>query len=378
MAGLDASLQDSASFLFSARRLRRALDQADPARLEDAVGELEQLAEQRTAAGDRFREFAFTGPPAGGTAEGGPGLTPEQALRSLELDLEVANLLIAAGQAVGEGGQADRAPLDRSLGRLETAARAIEEGDRLAGGFAFDAGAETASRLASSDLPAAIATFRARSADTLQMLVRETHGVATAIVDSLSQIDPQKVVEALGALGRHAQDLPDAGRLVRQGLRRLVAVIEGLIDLLGARAMEALRERIRALWDEVREGRHLTRAIESILRVEAVTARVGEALAADGLDVERLDRASEALDRLQPAFLQTAGTMRSLVAGVALAGSLLALTAAAGPWLALALASAYLVVLSAMLLVAMDYADSEPLLQRVHGVGDTAADLIGR
>jgi hypothetical protein len=375
-AGLDATLQDGESFLFAARRLRRALDQKDAPRLEDAVGELEQLAERSRTAGDLFREFGFSEPPSAGAAEGPAGLTPERVLLTLELDLEVANLLIAAGRAVGEGGQVDRMPLDRSLGRLETATRALEQDARGAGGFAFEAGQEAA-RPASPDLPAAIEAFRTRGRDTLQMLVRETQGVATGIIDSLSQLDPRKVAEALGALGRHAQDLPNVGRLVRQGLRRLLAVIQGLVDIVGARAIDALRERVRTLWDDVREGRHVARALESVLGVEAVGARIAQVLASDTLEVERLDRASEALDRLQPAFLQTVETMRSLVAGVALAGTLLAFTPAAGPWLALAMASAYLAVLAAMVLVAMDYADSEQLLQRVRGVGDTAAGLLG-
>jgi len=371
--GLDPSLQEAESFLFAARRLRRALEQDDAARLDDAVGELEQIA-----AGVRFREFGFTESPGADTAARRPDATPEQALRSLELDLEVANLLIAAGQAVGEAGsRADRAPLDRSLGRLETAARALELDAGQAGGFAFDAGQEVVPRLASPDLPAAIETFRTRSGDMLQTLVRETQGVATAIVDALSQLDPQKVVEALGALGRRAQDLPNVGRLVRQGLRRLLAVVQGLTELMGARAIEALRERVGRFWDEVREGRHVAQALEAALGVEVVTARIAEALAVENLQVDRLDRASEALDRLQPAFLETVKTMRSLVSGVALAGTLLAFTALAGPWLALATASAYLAILAATVLIAMDYADSEHLLQRVHGVGDTAAGLVG-
>lgn len=375
--GLDPYLQEAESFLFAARRLRRALEQEDDARLDDAVGELEQIAAGRGRAGDRFGEFGFTGSPGSETAAR-PDPTPEQALRSLELDLEVANLLIAAGQAVGEvGSRADRALLDRSLGRLETTTRALELDAGQAGGFAFEAGQEAAPRLASPDLPAAIEAFRTRSGDMLQMLVRETQGVATAIIDALSQLDPQKVVEALGALGRHAQDLPNVGRLVRQGLRRLLAVVQGLTELIGVRAIEALRERIGRFWNEVREGRHVARALEAVLGVEVVTARIAEALAAEHLQADRLDRASEALDRLQPAFLQTVSTMRALVSGVALAGTLLAFTALAGPWLALATASAYLAILAATVLIAMDYADSEHLRQRVHGVGDTAAGLVG-
>jgi len=71
-AGLDATLQDGESFLFAARRLRRALDQKDAPRLEDAVGELEQLAERSRTAGDLFREFGFSEPPSAGAAEGPP------------------------------------------------------------------------------------------------------------------------------------------------------------------------------------------------------------------------------------------------------------------------------------------------------------------
>jgi hypothetical protein len=106
--------------------------------------------------------------------------------------------------------------------------------------------------------------------------------------------------------------------------------------------------------------------------VEATRTHIAEILGSEGLERAALDEASNALSQLVIKFKENMAMAQGLTSAVTLAGTLLALTPLAGPELALVTASAYVLILAAVVLIGMDYADSGRILQRVRGVGEIA------
>jgi hypothetical protein len=374
-------LQSIESVLYSGRRLRGVLDEGHATR-EDAATQLEHAAEQHTTGRAGYHAFMFS------ALEAAPG--PQQPLRervtedvlaSVVTDLQVANVLLAAGQATGETDQpGDSRLLDEALLRLESTAQTVNqaigsplEGGAVPGRFGFAAAAPQT--IQSPDLPAAIQTFHQQANETLDALVSEAQGAVRGVIDALSKVDTDKVIEALGTFGQQMRELPRVGRLIRQGVAALEAAIAGLVNLMGSAALAGVRDRIERLWQQVKDGQYLSQGLTWAFDVEATRTRITEILRSSQLGHAAVDAASNDLTKLRTNFRETMELARGAVAAVTLAGTVLALTPLVGLGLALAVASTYLVILASVILLGMDYADSGLVLRRVRGVGEIASSL---
>jgi hypothetical protein len=111
--------------------------------------------------------------------------------------------------------------------------------------------------------------------------------------------------------------------------------------------------------------------------VKAIGDRIDEILSKDGLRIESLDDASNALARLKQAFKENMEILSAVVAAISLIGALLILTPAIGAQAALISASINAMILGAVVLIGMDYTDSGVLLKRVRGVREITEGLIG-
>jgi len=376
-------LLSAQSVLYASRRLRNVLD-ADRATLEYAITRLERAAQQYEDGGTGYRAFMFSELETTPEAEKATRerLT-EDALASVLTDLQVANVLMAAGLTLGETGEKiEPRRLDEALLGLENTTRIIERSlasplaeGAAPGRFGFTEEVAVPEAIQSADLPSAIETFRSRSDETLTTLVNETQGVVTSGVTALSRIDQEKVVAALSNLGLQIQALPKVGRLFRQGVEKLEGAIDALIRLLGSEALAQIKAKVEEVWRKVQEGEYVAQALEWAFGVEATRTHIAEILHSEGLKPEALDEASNALDRLAIKFEENMAMVQGLMSAVTLAGTVLALTPLAGPELALLTASAYVLILAAVILIGMDYADSGRILQRVPGVGEIASSV---
>jgi hypothetical protein len=373
-------LLSTQSVLNAGNRLRNLID-ADRATLEYAITRLERAAQQHEDGGTGYRAFMFSELETATEADKAmrERLT-EDALASVLADLQVANVLIAAGQTLGETGErAEPRLLNEALLRLENTTRTIEQSlaSPLAEGvepgrFGFAEEVAAPETVQSADLPSAIETLKSRSDETLTALVNETQGVMTSVLTALDKIDKAKVTAALSNLGFQVQALPRVGRLFRQGVEKLEGAIDALIRLLGSEVLAQIKAKVEEIWQKVKKGEYIAQTLKWAFGVEATRTHIAEILGSEGLERAALDEASNALSQLVIKFKENMAMAQGLTSAVTLAGTLLALTPLAGPELALVTASAYVLILAAVVLIGMDYADSGRILQRVRGVGEIA------
>ena len=378
--GPPASLyvENTESVLHAARLLRRALQGTDREALEQAVERLERAAvEQQTEAMAFDETFASEDESA---RELDPDVALNITLAKLRADIDVGNVLIAAGTASGEEGIArDPSVLDEPLHQLESSSdilsRAVTQRATRVEDLAF--ADEAASGVVFVDLPTAKAAFPASVGETLDALTRETGSVVSAAFSALAKIDEQKVLEALGSIGGTLQQLPRVGRLLRQGIEKVFAAVAALVRLVGNDAVTAVRERIEKLWQQVRDGEHTTRALEWAFGVGAIRERVDEVLKSPRVSRDLIETAAAQLKALEKGFAETSRTAAAVASGLAATGTLLAFTPLAGPALALTMASAYFLLVAVIVIIGMDYADSERVLRRVRGVSGIVESVGG-
>jgi hypothetical protein len=368
------------SVLYAARRLRDLLS-ADKAAQEYAATRLERTAQQQEDGGGSYRAFMFSELEAAAEPEKEMSeRTTEDVLATILIDAQVGNVLMAAGQTMGETGE--KMPprlLDESLLRLENTTRAVEQSlsRPLAEGvepgrFGFAEEAIAQNVVKSNDLTAAIETFNHKSQDALNTLVNEAQGALTSVITGLSNQDPSQVLTAISNLGKQVQYLPRTGRLFRQGLKKLTSAIDALIRLLGSEPLIRIKDKVKVLWQKVEEGSYITQALEKMFEAQATRAQITEILSLQELKQEVLDEASTALVQLEINFKENMAIIRSLAATIGLAAAILAVTSLMGPGVALAIVSAYVVIMAAVILIGRDYTDSGRILQRVRGVGEIA------
>lgn len=376
-------LRNTESVLYAGRRLRNLIDAA-PATREYAVTGLERAAQQHESGGADYRAFMFSElETASAEDKVMRERATEDALGSILADLQVANVLMAAGLAMGETGEkAEPRLLDDALLKLETTMRAVEQplASPLTGGiqpgrFGFASLVTAPEVVESPDLPSAVETFKGRSEETLARLVNEAQGVATDAITALSKLDAAKVLEALSKLGDQVQEIGKIGRLVRHGVEKLQGAINALIGLLNSEALAGIKDQVEKMWNDVKEGKYVAQALEWVFGVKATRAYIAEILGSEDLKREALDEGTNDLDQLAITFEETMKMTQGIAAAVTLAGTVLSLTPLAGPELVLLAASAYVLILAAVVLIGMDYADSGRVLQSVRGVREIAASV---
>jgi len=376
-------LNDTQSVLNAGRRLRRVLSK-DHSTREYAVTQLERAAQQQKTGGEGYRAFMFS--ELDTAAEGDKQKRErvmEDVLAGVLTDLNVANVLMAAGQTLGEMGQkAGANVLDEALLRLENTTRIIEQSLPVPlsigaepGRFGF---AEAAAELIvadSADLPSAIEGFRKRSNETLDDFVDQAKGVAVSIVAGLSKLDASKVLEALSGLGEKIEELPKVGRLFSQGIKKLQSAVDALMRLLGNDLLKKVKEQVGKIWNGFKDGKYVSAPLEWAFGIEGAKKEIEAALLSQGLNQQTLDEASNAVAKLRISFKENMGMLSGVVSAVSLAGTLLFIVPAIGQPLTLAAASIYVVILGAVVLIGMDYTDSGTVLKRIHGVGEIAKGL---
>jgi hypothetical protein len=360
------------SVLYAAERLRDAV--ASGSSVEDAVDRLERNANLHEEQAVSQRAFMFDELEAApGPAETSQAM--DEALAVALADLEVGNVLLAAGAAVGETqARSDSATLDRAvrdLGRTTDLLRRGSQGAMDERRFAFeeDAGGEA---VHSADGAAALATFAARSRETLDDVVRGTSDIASSVIDQLSKLKIDDVRKALSTVGE-SQVLPKLGRLVRLGARKIDAAISALLKLLGRESVKRARSAVEEFVDKAQpQGVRLT-VVEMVLGVAETRKAVDAVVDRPDHDADALDRASDELARVRAAFATKKKFFEGISSAIALAGTIG--TVIFGPPVAVFSATAFVLVLAGAFLVAMDFADSRDILRRVRGVGEIALAL---
>ncbi len=382
-------LQSTELVLLAGKQLRKMIG-TDPSTLEYYVTGLERAAQQHDTGGGSYRDYMLSTLEAAELESNlpQPGAlelrVAEDTLASISADFQVANVLMAAGQVLGETGtKAPAALLDDALGGLEVTTQALQpallsplDAQPAAVRMTLAGATPAVTPVVSTSLTGAQQCFQMIYDQTLAALVKDAQEAIGSAITALSKIDPQKVLEALSKLGAQVSDLPKIGRLFAQGVQKLEDAIDALIRLLGNKALEKIKAQVKAIWKDVTEGKYTTLALEHVFDTQGAREYLKPILEKPNLEMSRLDNASTQLLVLQGQFKDTMQTLGAITSALTLGGSFLALTTLATPELALGMALAYLVVMGAVLLSGMDYADAGKIIKRVAGVRVIAGNVI--
>jgi hypothetical protein len=372
--GLTAQyLQATRDAIHAGRRMRRALHH-DALRRNLAIDALAAAAQAHDTDADRYRRFMFEEAEATQEEVGTPQRAVEDLLAAAVLDLHVANVLMAAGNAVGETGTAgEEAALDESLLRLENIAGPLEHasvGDYPTR-FGFEEMSEEAAAVHSPDLQSAVANLRSRSESTLAGIVSEAKAVS---MDSLKKVDPGKLLDAISQLAKPLDELPRVGRLFQAGVEKFMTVLDTLGSIVTGELLASLKEQLKDLWKHTTEDDLPNELLEHALGVDGVRVKVADVLALARLNPARLDRASWEVSALAASFHEKMVLMRRLAAAIGLAGALLVVTPIA-PHAALVTTTAYLLLMSSVVVVGRAYTGAELYVLRTQSVATIVSNV---
>jgi hypothetical protein len=292
--------------------------------------------------------------------EAGQGIPPPigvtEGLAAILFDIQAGNLLIATGLRQGEvADQIERAPnlLVNSRQQIE-----VSRNDLLSlvdAPLPFDAEL----RQRSSSIESAIGGFRTYSNELLQEIVAQAQSTVLLARDGLSKLDGSALGEALNRIGESLPLVAEVGRLVRRGVELVKNAIEAIISLFGKDTLIQVRDAVGEVWQNINNlGGTL---FDKLLGVEAVRARIEQILAGRGLNINPLDRATNALAPLAASFAADNKLLRAIIRAIGLAGALLAWLHAAGPWYMIGLGLAYATAIGAVVLVGRQYTGALPI-----------------
>jgi hypothetical protein len=344
---------------------------------DSAVGALERAVEAYDRDGSGYQAFKFSQLNSALDKASRERLS-EDVLAAVLLELQVANVLTAAGSAIGEG--TDKAPveeLDSALKELGSTKRTIERSlsSTVAGRFGFQ-DLTAVEPLRSPGLPSAASTFEGKADEVLKTLVDRAEAVVGSGFKAISKLDPSQALSGLSRLGESVQPLPRVGKLLRYAATKLNRAADLLINLFGTEAFTQIREKLKELWQSADEkGEYISRALGLFFGVEA-TRRMVTAASLQSKDLELLDRASIDFAELGLKFKERMEIASSLVTAVTCGSALLAFTPLAGPALVLFTGSLYFLIIAGVVLMGMDFADSSEILCRVRGVREITASVL--
>lgn len=388
LANMDSTrnyLNSNSSVLIAGRKLQRNLG-ANFERIELAISELEQAAESQDARASSYRAFMFSAlEQTEETQKKARQEITENILTTVVADLQVGSVFVAAGQAVGEtrSGDADvqegHRLLKEALDSLEETTPAVERGLSAA---ISERDTATLTGQHGNEAPqsgSAVDAFRANSEETMSVLVSEFRDVAVSVLKALEKpLELINIMDVLEKLGGPLQTVGGIiGRLIKKGMEKIQSAVEALVNLIGNDALTKIKDRIKELWQEIGQKKldeWTNEVLGRFIGVEATRGTVDDVLSST-LNEEALRQASAEVSNLTQPYKDSTEMAKKAVGAISLISGIAFVLPIAGQKIAFFAALAYLVILSGVLLIAMDYCDSGRILRRVRGVGEIANAL---
>jgi hypothetical protein len=355
---LNQYLERAESVVRAGQQLQRLFN--EPGMRQSAIDDLEQAAQDYGNEGTTYRNFMFSE-----LESEKPNKEPavQGTLVSVLNDIQVANVLIASGKAVGETGEEQDLEIWRQyLQELEEATRLIRQ--NLAN-FADDS--------STTDNKNAREIFRENSEEALNSFVDEAAQVATSIFNKLLENKEKlNIGELLTKLTSDIlNQLPEVGRLIRQGVQFIKEASNSLLRLLDkvkpTNLIDNLKKTIKDIWDEFQtSGSPLENSIALIFGVQDIRTLRDHKLLQDLNEQSLLDGSIE-LKELKKNFAKEMKVVGGLVI-VTSAGLLLSRF-----WpdvtLLQVIIGIYLLLLLFTISRGIDYTDSRGKIGLVRGIG---------
>jgi hypothetical protein len=378
-------LNNTKSVVFAGKQLLEALD-GDIETLNYAINELESAAQAQDSSGQNYRAFMFSeaeteAPKADIARE----YIMEDVFASVLTDLQVGNVLLAAGQTLQ--GQADdaaqREHLDDALNELENTSATLESALDPTGGvaspgrFNFSEDETQPVKIKSATPEEAIKNYGQQADETLESLVKETYAVTLSVVEALKKLSPADVLESLQNLGGPIRTASNfILKLVNQGIEKIKGAIETLVSFIGNDAITQVKDKLIEFWHDIGQNNLGESLLAKLLGVDDTKENVEQTLAAEGHKIESLDDGSEALGVLVVSYKNNMAMAKKAVTAISYASIFMAFTPIGAHNAALLAGLGYCTVLATVILIGMDYTDSGRILKRVHGVGEVTNGLL--
>ncbi|MCA2624926.1 MAG: hypothetical protein IM507_12540 [Microcystis sp. M20BS1] len=356
---LNQYLERAESVVQAGQQLQALFNEPEEMR-QFAIDNLERAAQDYGNEGTTYRNFMFSELESE-KADKEPAV--QGTLVSVLNDIQVANVLIASGQALGETGEVqDPEILRQTLRQLEETAQHIKQ---TLANFAEDS--------STSDNRNTREIFRKDSEEALNTFVDEAANVATSIFDELSRNTDRLNIGDL--LTRLASDilnqLSEVGRLIKQGVQFIKEAFNSLLRLLGEANLgsfiDNLKNTAKEIWDKFKEsGSPLEQSIAWAFGVEDVRSRRDEKLL-QNLNEQSLIDGSNELKELKNNFTKEMKIVGGLVI-VTFSVSLL-LHFWPDPTLLQVIIGLYWLLLLFVIFRGIDYTDSRGGISLVRGVG---------
>jgi hypothetical protein len=336
------------------------------ARVRAAKEWLLRAADDQGRESDTARSLYFAAPPATSAKT----VSTAETLAGIIAEAQVANTLIAAGQALGEtGGEARPEALDDAIVALDST---TDFAVQIESALHF-----SAQPTHSPDLSTATKTFQSRVQETLNTLVTGARDASRTVVDKLAKLDPTAALDALAQLGGPLAKLHDIGVFIKKGFEKLQQAMNSLRELLNADALREVKEKLNALWNHLSDGTLVDSLLAWVFHRQEIDSAVPNALAKTGLAATAVDSATDLLPALEEGFKSKMAWSKALTAVIAGSAGLVLMFGhvAAGP-VALVTAGAYLLILTAIVLIGRDYAGRTGLFHEGKGILGVVESLV--
>ncbi|MEV6349210.1 hypothetical protein [Actinoplanes sp. NPDC051851] len=324
----------------------------------EAADRLAATIEYRLADLSRVEVSGFVPPGAGVTA--GPE-RPAEVLGLVAAQLRIGEVALAAAAMTGETAPVRVDGFDEAVDGLSVIVGTLDSG-RAGGvqGFAPQ-------RRHSADQATAVAAFAQACDETLGVIAERTADALGRPLQGLSGLAPEAVRRAWEQVDERLRLDQVGNRLVQVGLRAVAAALGALHRLVRGDWVGEVQQRLTELAGRVGALGVSAAAVGGLLGVAKVKTETGAIIGLPGLEVPRLDAASDALTALAAGFT---GTMEMVaLAQTAITGlgavTMIGLTV---PHLGAVLLGAELTLGALVVALALDYMDTLPALGWVRGV----------
>ena len=354
--------------------LNTAVAAGEAADVEFAADVVIRAADAYSGMASRYERFGFDEIASG--AKPGRETAASDLLAGTLVDLEIANALMAAGQAVEGGGTSDSAAqLQAATVRLNALTKVVSQGigpgfdvPAQGGRFGFDEVLPAAPAAPSPNLKTAKAGYESLVTEYLATLIAESKKVVQSACNALVGFGADKLAEAVGGIGKSVAELPRVGKLIAKGLQMAVKAVQKIMELLGSQNAEALRKKAEEIFGQFQQPEGiLDKFLAYSYAVAATKDRVKVLLSDTSAEAQKIDGAGAKLRDAQRRFREQMALLMRIVDGVTFSKRL-ADKFVPETTTILLFGSFYALTMDYAVLASMDYADTAGFINMVEGV----------
>jgi hypothetical protein len=348
------------SVLLAGRALEEAVRLGDAVEIAYATAELVQVAQARESTG-AVEGFVRT------AQEETRDQPADEELTQILTELNVGQVLLAAGEAVGESDlQSTDATLESALDELEDTTNLLDAADGSSSVVGFTR------RQVPGEPP--LEMFRGRLTTTVDGVVKHTVSIGIDVGQGLASIPAIVVNPILTGVVNTLTNFPQVGRLITTALRAIRRALGALQQLVPESLGADVRQRFAQWWNE-RDQSVLEPVARWLLGVVEVDTTVRAILSAPGIPEDRLREGTDRLTALVARYERSASVISGILRVLSTLLGWLGVFASVAAWVYGAAAMGYFLAFGAAVWIGRDCLDTGSVWDRVPGVRTILTEL---